>query len=190
MELFAAMEQRQSCRDYLDEPIEKEVIEKILGAGIMAPSPLNTQPWDFIVVTNNKVKEQMCHGAETSKAAAIKASGWKWLETYSVQFLSTVPVIIVVTGDNTKSGTDTFSPDGPAAFQHACAAAIQNMLLASHAVGLGSLWFTLFDRDAVKKLLNIDENKIPLAFVCLGKPAKASGKTPRKSLEKKTVFID
>lgn len=190
MELFAAMDQRQSCRDFLDEPIEKQVIEKIIGAGIMAPSPLNTQPWDFIVITNKKLKEQICHGSETCKAAAIDASGWKWLETYSVRFLSTTPVIIVVTGDKGKSGVDIFSKEGPVAFQHACAAAIQNMLLASHALGLGSVWFTLFDKEAVKELLNIDENKVPLAFVCLGKSAKASAKTLRKSLEKKAVFID
>ena len=190
MELFAAMDQRQSCRDFLDEPIEKEVIEKIIGAGIMAPSPLNTQPWDFMVITNNAMKEEICHGAETCKAAAIESSGWKWLETYSVRFLSTTPVIIVVTGDKTKSGTDTFSQEGPVAYQHACAAAIQNMLLASHALGLGSLWFTLFDKESVKALLNIDDNKVPLAFVCLGKPAKVSAKTPRKPMAKKTVFID
>ena len=83
-----------------------------------------------------------------------------------------------------------FQENGPVAFQHACAAAIQNMLLASHALGLGSCWFTLFDKASVKKLLNIDENKFPLAFVCLGKPAKESPKTTRKPMAKKTVFID
>jgi len=190
MEVFAAMEQRQSCRDFLEDPIEKEVIEKIIKAGIMAASPLNSLTWDFIVVTNDKMKEQICLGSETSKAAAIESSGWKWLETYSVRFLATTPVIIVVTGDKTKSGVDMFSKEGAVDYQYACAAAIQNMLLASHALGLGSVWFSFFDKNAVKKLLNIDENKIPLAFVCLGKSAKVSGKTPRKSVEKKTVFID
>lgn len=189
MELFDAMNQRQSCRDFLDEPVAKEVIEKIIEAGIMAPSPLNTQPWNFIVITNSTMKEKLCAGARTCKDAAVKTSGWKWLEKYSVEFLSTTPVIIVVTGDKTKSGVDTFSEDGPVAYQHACAAAIQNMLLASHALGLGSAWFTLFDKDQVKDLLKIDENRVPLAFVCLGKPATESAKTPRKPLGKKTVFI-
>lgn len=190
MELFAAMEDRQSCRDFSETPIKNEVIETIIGAGIMAPSPLNTQPWEFMVITNKALKEKLWNGAETCKAAAIEASGWKWLETYSVRFLITAPVIIVVTGDNTKSGADTFSQGGPVAYQHACAAAVQNMLLAAHALGLGSLWFTLFDKDAVKALLNIEENKVPLAFVCLGKPTKMSAKTPRKSVAKKTVFLD
>lgn len=181
---------RDKAAGFLEEPIEKQVIEKIIGAGITAPSPLNTQPWNFIVITNDDLKAQICDESETFKAAAVQTSGWKWLETYSVQFLRTTPVIIVVTGDKKKSGVDTFSKEGPVAYQHACAAAVQNMLLASHALGLGSVWFTLFDQAVVKKLLNINENKVPLAFVCLGKPGKASAKTPRKSLEKKTVFID
>ncbi|RLB85554.1 MAG: hypothetical protein DRH26_18190 [Deltaproteobacteria bacterium] len=190
MELFDAINQRQSCREFLDEPVERQMIEKIIDAGIMAPSPLNTQPWEFTVITNQQIKEELYNGAKACKAAAIEASGWKWLETYSVQFLRITPTIIVVTGDPRKSGVDIFSQEGPVAFGHACAAAIQNMLLASHALGLGSVWFTLFDKKRVKTLLNIDENKVPLAFVCLGKPEQQSPKTPRKPGEKKTVFID
>jgi 5,6-dimethylbenzimidazole synthase len=190
MELITAINQRQSCRDFLEENIEQDSLEKIIEAGIMAPSPLNSQPWDFIVITNNIVKEQICNGAQKCKAKAMEASGWQWLEKYSVEFLRTTPVIIVVTGDKTKSGVDIFQEDGPMAYQHACAAAIQNMLLTSHALGLGSVWFTLFDKESVKELLNIDDNKVPLAFVCLGKPAKNGAKAPRKPMANKTVFID
>ncbi|MCK5097744.1 MAG: nitroreductase family protein [Desulfobacteraceae bacterium] len=190
MELFTAINQRQSCRDFLNDDIEKEDIEKIIEAGIMAPSPLNSQPWDFIVITNNIVKEQLFNDVEKCKAKAVESSGWKWLEKYSVEFLRTPPVIIVVTGDKNKSGVDFFQEEGPVAYQHACAAAIQNMLLASHALGLGSVWFTLFDKASVTNLLNIDDNKVPLAFICLGKPAKEAVKAPRKPMAKKTVFID
>jgi len=190
MDLFTAISQRPSCRDFLEDDIEKEVIEKIIEAGIMAPSPLNSQPWNFIVITKNTLKEQLFNDSEKCKTKAIETSGWKWLEKYSVKFLKTTPVIIVVTGDKTKSGVDLFSEDGPLAYQHACAAAIQNMLLASHALGIGSVWFTLFDKKSVKKLLNIEGNKVPLAFVCLGKSAKESAKTTRKPLAKNTIFIE
>jgi 5,6-dimethylbenzimidazole synthase len=190
MELFDAINMRQSCRDFLNDNIENEYIEQIIEAGIMAPSPLNSQPWDFIVVTNNTLKEKLWKGSEECKAKIVETSKWNWLEKYSVKFLRTVPVIIVVTGDKTKSGADTFQEGGPVGYQHSCAAAVQNMLLASHALGLGSVWFTLFDKKSVKELLNIDDNKVPLAFVCLGKPAKESAKTARKPMAEKTVFID
>ncbi|THB75029.1 MAG: nitroreductase family protein [Desulfobacteraceae bacterium] len=190
MDLFTAMNERQSCRNFLDNPVDRADIEKILEAGIAAPSPMNSQPWEFIVITRDSIKAQLCKDAESCKTYIVEKSQWKWLEQYSVALLKTVPVIIVVTGDKTKSGADIYSADGPCAYQHACAAAIQNMLLAAHTLGLGSLWYTLFDRQMVKDLLEIEENKIPLAFVCLGKPGKSAAKTPRKPLEKKARFID
>jgi len=172
------------------EKQKKKAIEKIIDAGIMAPSPLNSQPWNFIVITNNIVKEQLFNGVAEYKAKAMEISGWKWLEKYSVTFLKPTPVIIVMTGDRTKSGMDLFSGDGPVAYQHACAAAIQNMLLTAHALGIGSLWFTLFDKNSVKTLLNIDDTKVPLAFVCLGKPAGESARASRNPLTKKTIFME
>lgn len=190
MELFTAINMRQSCRHFLNDDVDKNMIEDIIKAGTMAPSPLNSQPWDFIVITNAAIKEHIWNDAEKCKSDAVKVSKWKWLDQYSVKFLKTAPVIIVVTGDKTKSGVDTFQDDGPVAYQHACAAAIQNMLLASHALGLGSVWYTLFDKTSVKTLLNIDNHKIPLAFVCLGKPAEDTAKSPRKPIEKKVVFMD
>lgn len=74
------------------------------------------------------------------------------------------------------------------ACQHAWAAAVQNMLLASHALGLGSVWY--IHKKSVKTLLNMDDKKVLLAFVCLGKPAKDSAQTPRKPVFQKTVFIE
>ena len=59
MDLFTAISQRPSCRAFLEDDIEKEVIEKIIEAGIMAPSPLNSQPWNFIVITKNTLKKQL-----------------------------------------------------------------------------------------------------------------------------------
>lgn len=190
MELFTAIHTRASCRDFLTEKIERELIEKIIEAGTMAPSPLNSQPWNFIVITSPALKEQLFDDAQKSKAAAIAKSGWKWLETYSVAFLKSTPVIIVVTGDKTKSGVDQFQEQGPAAYQHACAAAIQNMLLAAHGLDLGGLWFTLFDKNRVKALLHLDDDQEPLAFVCLGKPAGKTAKTGRKPFAKNTRFME
>jgi nitroreductase len=78
MELFTAINQRQSCRDFLNEPVQKDVIEKIIEAGTMAPSPLNSQPWDFIVVTNNTVKDQIWEGAEKCKAQTPSMKTGLW----------------------------------------------------------------------------------------------------------------
>jgi len=70
-----------------------------------------------------------------------------------------------------------------------CSAAIQNMHLAAYAYGLGSLWFTLFDKKKLREILGIDEAKNPVALVCLGKKASEPAPLPRKSVKDKTRYI-
>jgi len=74
-------------------------------------------------------------------------------------------------------------------YQAACAAAIQNIHLAAHSFGLGSLWFTLFDKKALRGILEISDEKTPLALVLLGKPGASPTAMPRKSIKDKTRYI-
>ena len=189
MDLFATLKERRSCRDFLTDSIDDKDIETILEAASWAPSPLNLQPWQFIVITNREVKGKIFEEAERSRLWALEKSGWKWLDGYGMDFLKSVPVIIAVTGDPKKTGVDMFMEDGHTGYQHACAAAIQNMHLAAHALGLGSLWFTLFDRQAIRRILAIPEDRTPLALICLGKPTKALSLVPRKDVTKKVRFL-
>jgi nitroreductase len=189
MDVLVAIENRRSCRDFLDEPVPEKDLRTILTAAAWAPSPLNAQPWQFLVVTESGLRAKICAEAERCRSWAIETSGWKWLEKYSVAFLKSVPVFVVVVGDPRKTGVDMFMEEGAAGYQHACAAAVQNMMLAAHAVGLGSLWFTLFDRGTLKKQLPIAPGKVPLAVVCIGKPAAAAAAVPRKSIEKSVTWL-
>ncbi len=59
MDLYTAIKERRSCRNFLPDPIDQNTIEKILEAATWAPSPLNSQPWEFLVITNNEVKEKI-----------------------------------------------------------------------------------------------------------------------------------
>ena len=189
MELFTAIKERKSCRDFLTDSIDNGTVEKILSAAASAPSPLNLQPWQFLVITNQEVKKKTFNEAEQCRLWALEKSGWKWLGGYKLDFLISAPVIIAVTGDPKKTGVDMFMEEGPTGYQHACAAAIQNMLLAAHALGLGSLWFTFFHKKAIREILEIEEGKRLIALVCLGKPARESTLMPRKGIKDKTTFI-
>ena len=189
MDIFEAIKERRSCRKFLPESISEEVIEKILEAATWAPSPLNAQPWEFIVVTNKEIKEKIFSEADRCRKWAIEKSGWKWLEKYRLNFLKTAPVIIAVVGDPKKTGMDMFQEEGGVGYQHACAAAIQNMHLAAHALGLGSLWFTLFDKNPMREILGAVPEKAPLGLVCIGKPDGESPQTDRKDVKDKTTFI-
>lgn len=189
MDIFDAMKERRSCRHYVPEPVSKDAIEKILEAATWAPSPLNLQPWEFIVVTNTEVKEKIFSEAERCRKWALEKSGWEWLQSYHVDFLKSAPVIIAVVGNPKKTGVDMFQEEGSVGYQHACAAATQNIHLAAHALGVGSLWFTFFDKKPVREILGIDPEKTPLAFVCLGKAAKESQPLPRKDVKAMTTYI-
>ena len=82
-----------------------------------------------------------------------------------------------------------FQQEGTVGYQLACAAAVQNMLLTAHALDLGSLWFTLFDKDALRKILDIPPEKTPVSLVCIGKPEKTPAPVPRKNVKEKTTTI-
>jgi 5,6-dimethylbenzimidazole synthase len=189
MELLEAIKERRSCRNFLPDSIDDDTILQLLEAAVRAPSPANNQPWEFVVVTSADVRAKIFSEADHRKKILFEKSGWKWVDHYDVGFLKDAPVIVAVVGDPKKTGADMFLAEGGAAYQHACAAAIQNMLLTAHSLGLGGLWFTLFDKDAVREILGIAAEKDPLALICLGKPGGESLQTPRKSLEKKAVFI-
>ena len=189
MDIFTAIRGRRSCRNFLPEPVSQDTIEKILEAAIWAPSPLNTQPWEFIVITNEEVKKKIFSEAERCRKWALEKSGWKWLGSYQVDFVQSAPVIIVVIGDPKKTGVDMFQEEGGVGYQHACAAAIQNIHLAAHALGLSSIWFTFFDKKPMREILGIDPAKTPLALVCLGKAGGEISRTPRKDVKEKTTYL-
>ncbi len=157
------------------------MLESILEAGTWAPSPLNMQGWEFIVITSRDVKEMVFDEAERCRRWALEKSGWKWIDSYNVDFLKQAPVMIVVVGDPKKTGVDMFMDEGMAGYQSACAAAIQNIHLAAHSFGLGSLWFTLFDKKALRGILEISDEKTPFSYWCYWENL---GPSPRLCREK------
>jgi len=189
MDLFEAMRGRRSCRDFLPAPVSDEVIDKILEAATWAPSPLNTQPWEFFVITNRQIREKIFTEADRCRLWAFEKSGWKWLDSYDVDFVKEAPAMIAVVGDPKKTGVDMFMEEGNMGYQAACAAAIQNMHLAAYSFGLGSLWFTLFDKKAIREILGIEDTKVPLALVCLGQRASDIREVPRRPVKDKTQYL-
>ncbi|MDQ7785729.1 MAG: nitroreductase family protein [Desulfomonilaceae bacterium] len=189
MDLLTAIKERRSCRNYLPDPLDDETIRTLLESAVWAPSPANNQPWEFIVITSPEVKESIFAEAQERRKILFEKSGWKWLNRYEVDFLKTAPVIVAVVGDPEKTGADMFLDEGYKAYQHACAAAIQNMLLTAHSLELGSLWFTLFDKSAMRRILGVPAEKDPIALICLGKPGGSSFQTPRKDIAEKTTYL-
>lgn len=64
MDIFSIIKERRSCRAFLPEPIPEETISMILEAAVWAPSPMNAQPWEFIVITSQETKKTIFSEAE------------------------------------------------------------------------------------------------------------------------------
>jgi nitroreductase len=153
MDALEAIRKRRSVRKYTGDPIPREDLEKIVDAGRLAASGSNRQPWDFIVVTDREMINQLKVASE-------------WMEKAGA--------IIAVVMD---SSSRWWVEDG--------SAAVENMLIASTALGYGSCWlegYTLPREEEFKVLLGIPKEKRLLTLVPIGVPAEWPTKE-KKSLE-------
>lgn len=143
---------RTSVRSFQDKAVEQEKIEKLLRAGMAAPSAVNKQPWHFVVVTDRQVLDAL--GDANPNAGFVKKA----------------PLAIVVCGDMTKAlqggGRDFWIQD--------CSAATENILLAAVGMGLGATWTGTYPAkercQAVARVLSLPETMIPLNTIVIGYP--------------------
>ena len=190
MDVNQAIKERRSYRSYSTNPVEEEKLRNILEAGRWAPSVMNLQPWKFYVVKNSGLKDQLKVACYETLQKIFAASGWKWVSKFSLEFLTEAPVIIVVAGDPQKTGADQFLPGRGTGYAYSCCAAVQNMHLAAYAQGLGTLWFTLYETDKVRQILDIPEELDIVSMIVLGYPTDPNVQMKRKPLEEVVVVID
>lgn len=155
MDVQEAIRTRRSIRRYQPDPVPHDLLVKILEAGQWAPSASNSQPWSFVVVTNPEVKRRI---------TGCFLYGW---------FLDEAPTGIVVSVDPRLSSCPI--QDG--------SLAVQNIMLAAHALGLGTCWINPgLNDEEVKEILNIPQEHRLICALSLGYPAETPSKL-RKRLE-------
>ena len=152
---------RKSVRSYTEQKLSSEQIETLLKAAMAAPSGLNMQPWRFVVVTDQAVKEELAgpRGGMIAQAAAV----------------------FVVCGQTTMMMRPFGQPDAePVATDNPnwnadCAAATENLLLAAEALGLGAVWTACYPYPErminVREVLGLPEDVTPYCVVPVGYPA-------------------
>ncbi|MFI3319059.1 MAG: nitroreductase family protein [Rikenellaceae bacterium] len=139
---------RTSVRSYTSQEVEQEKIETMLRAAMAAPTGMNKQPWEFIVVTDPEILAQLPSVARGMSMAA------------------NAPLAIVVLGDTKVSGSWVLD----------CSAATENILLAAHAMGLGAVWCGVepnndTDRSGkMSKLMNLPDGVKALNAIIIGYP--------------------
>jgi nitroreductase len=162
MDFYDVIQKRLSVRSYKPDPVPGDALGRILEAGRLAPSAKNYQPWKFIVVTDPAIRQALvpaCRGQSSVGeaplvicACAVVEQAWKGMGGY----WSAEAVDVTI--------------------------ALEHMILAAAAEGLGTCWIGAFLEDEVRKVLAIPEAAKPIALTPLGYPAKESRPRPRKTI--------
>lgn len=159
--VIEAIEERRSVREFKPDPIPDSIIARILECGLKAPSVGNVQPWQFWVVSRPSLKSALAEAA------------------FGQESVEQAPVVIVVLAEPSRSAA-RFGYRGSKLYCiQDTAAAVQNMMLAATAYGIGSCWVGAFDEKMVSEALGLSERFRPMALVPMGYPAEVSQRRPR-----------
>lgn len=165
MDVFEAIKGRRSIRQFTDEPIGKDALEKLLDAARWAPTASNQQRWRFVVVTSPSLKDLV-----RKFAPGIFA-------------MPAVFIVICVEEDPDAN------PLAEVTYLADCAIAAQNIMLAAYSMGIGTCVALSYAKVAIAEILNIPEGIEPLLVLTLGYPAEAPKPPPRLEL-KQIAFMD
>ena len=154
MDVFEAIRDRRSIRKYLDLPVEWDKVGSVLEAGRLAPSSGNLQTWKFIIVRDLNKR----------KSLAENAAQQYWMEQ--------APVHIVIVGVLDKHKR-FFGERGEQLYAiQDCAMAAMQMMLAAHALGLGSCFVSSINEERVGELIQIRGSARPMGIITLGYAAE------------------
>lgn len=151
---------RRSIREYTDEDVDLAQLHEIIRAGIWAPSGLNNQPWRFVVVRNPDLRRKIAD------------------QTHYSHIVQAAPALIAVYLDSEAMYNEVKD-------HQAAGACIQNMLLATEALGLGGVWLgqILQNKDKVNDILDLPRELDLMAVLAIGHPAHRNQSSQRKKLE-------
>jgi nitroreductase len=193
---------RRSIRKFKAKPVPKEDILKIIKAASSAPSGSNQQNWYFIVVSDKKTKEGMRCAVEKSIEELLAKVGSKKakdeISSYSryFNFFADAPCVICAVEKPYDSliGRLLVKYDRPQGQStsgiQGVAAAIENLLLAAHALGYGTCWMTgpLLAKNQLEKILKIVPPNNLTALIPIGKPESIPDMPTRKPIEEIASF--
>lgn len=168
MDGLEAIYTRRSIRKFVLKDIPDDAVNKILKAGMAAPTAGNQQPWQFIVVRSREMLDKIVDA-----------------NPYSKQMLPDVPVAIMVCFDKNREKYEN-------RWQMDCANATLNMLLAAHMLGYGGLWLEIYPiEERIKQLqqsFGIPESVIPFSLVTIGHAAEK--KPPSDRFDEKLIHYN
>lgn len=168
--LYRAIEERRDMRHFRPDPVDPELLQRLLQAAHRAPSVGLMQPWRFIRITDRALRERIGGLVERERLATAQALGEREREFLKLKvegIRDCGELLIAALMDRREPhifGRRTL----PQMDLASVACAIQNLWLAARAEGLGMGWVSLFDPDPLAVLLKMPASSEPVAILCLG----------------------
>jgi nitroreductase len=177
LDLVEAIKGRRSIRKYKPDPVPEEALRTVLEAVRWAPSWANTQCWEVVVVKDPKVKAELATALSKMNPA--------------LSSMTEAPLVIVLCG---KKGVSGFKKGEAVTVKgdwlmFDTGIAMQNLCLAAHALGLGTVVVGRFNHQKVSEILGVPQNVEVVAMTPLGYPA-AEGGAPRRKEPSEFIFYD
>ncbi|KRE49952.1 5,6-dimethylbenzimidazole synthase [Paenibacillus sp. Soil724D2] len=170
--LYKSIYTRRDVRTFLSDPIPEETIMKLLNAAHHGPSVGFMQPWNFIIISTEKVKERLAWAADKERRAlAIHYEDTRQDEflNLKIEGIKQAPITICVTCDPTRGGSHVLGRNSiPETDIMSVACAIQNMWLAACAEGLAMGWVSFYKKNDVRDILGIPPHIDPVALLSIG----------------------
>jgi len=182
---YKAIYSRRDVRsNFTSEPIDDQVLMRILKAGHHAPSVGFSQPWNFILIKNIETRKKIKESFENEKTRSSKLiedpRRSKYL-SYKLEGILESSINVCVTYDPTKSGPFVIGRTSiPETGTFSVCCAVQNIWLAARTEGIGVGWVSILSNETLRDVLNIPDHVVPIAYLCLGHVSKFE---PRPDLE-------
>jgi len=198
MDIYEAINGRRSIRKYQSTKVEDEKLMKLAQAAITAPNGGNAQSWDFFFVTDSELIGKLCkiledvHSEYFGKARKENMDGERLEKTVaSYGRMVNAPVFLLACMNIREQQLNKPYEEWTTKWaHHSVAAALENLMLAAVAEGLGTCWLGTpsWQSGDIKKLLNIPENVEILAMSPIGYPDESPKARPRMAVEEVTHF--
>lgn len=180
MDVFQAIKERRSIRKYKPDPVSDEDLDAVLEAARWAPSWGNSQCWKFVVVRDAERRNKLADTLLSMRSGRDNPASLA---------MRNAPIVIVACGELGRSGFKrveeerVFATDKGDWFMYDVALAMQNLTLAAHALGLGTVHIGAFDAGAAARVIDVPEGTVVVSLTPLGHPDEEPEARPRKEPE-------